>query len=150
MKTNIIVISLVTLCLLLLALVVNLLKEKTIDPKKEVIYINDNKLYVEIAKSSLEKAKGLSGRKTLGQNEGMLFVYQSLTMPSFWMKEMFFPIDIVWIRNGKVIEVSKNISSKNLPLPETISPKEQINMVLEVNAGVADDLEIHPGNEVSF
>ena len=149
MKLNVYVAVIAFLGILLLALAINLLKKEP--PKqKKTVYINDNKLQVEIARSNLEKAKGLSGRTNLEKNEGMLFVYQASAKPSFWMKGMVIPLDFIWISQNKVVEISKDISAQNLPFPKTISPNQKIDMVLEVAAGTTDDLKISVGDKVSF
>lgn len=116
--------------------------------KGSQIEINGQKLSVEIADSPVKKAKGLSGRKSLPEDQAMLFIYQNPTIPKFWMKEMKFAIDIVWIKGGKVLQVSKNVSPENLPFPKTISPEKQVDSVLEITAGMAEKLAIKPGDKI--
>jgi uncharacterized membrane protein (UPF0127 family) len=52
---------------------------------------------VELATTVIQQAKGLSGRTGLGENDGMLFLFNRPAIQSFWMKDMNFPIDIIWI-----------------------------------------------------
>ena len=58
---------------------------------------------VEVASTTIEQARGLSGRAGLKNNEGMLFLFNSAGVQNFWMKDMNFPIDIIWIGGGKVL-----------------------------------------------
>jgi uncharacterized protein len=113
------------------------------------IEIGASRFYVKIADTNLKKAKGLSG-KELAKNQGMLFTYQSLVIPKFWMKGMIIGIDIIWIKENEVVEISKNITPQNLPFPKTVSPKSKVDSVLEISAGEADRLGIKPGDKVSL
>ncbi|MBU0569373.1 DUF192 domain-containing protein [Patescibacteria group bacterium] len=118
------------------------------------VIINSIEIAVDIAKSSEEKARGLSGRKSLRKNEGMLFVFQNKTRPSFWMKDMFIPIDIIWIAEDKIVGIEKsvpppkeNTSTSKLPL---YSPPVGIDYVLEVGGGFCEKYNIEVGNEINL
>lgn len=92
-------------------------------------------LVVEIADDALERARGLSGRAALQPNTGMLFLFEDAFIPSFWMKDMNFALDFLWIRDGTIVDITENVpapSGDDLP---TYSPNQPIDMVLEVNAG---------------
>ncbi len=104
----------------------------------------------EVADSFTKRAKGLSGRDMLGENDGMLFVFPSYHFYSFWMKEMKFPIDMLWIRDNRIVDISKNVPSpanESDDLPH-YSPREVVNYVLEVNAGFADVHGISVGSDI--
>ena len=60
------------------------------------------------------------------------------------MKDMRFPLDIIWIKNGEVVYVEKNVSEK---FSGTLSPQAEADSVLEINAGNADKLSIKVGNK---
>ncbi len=93
-----------------------------------------SKLKLEYAVTPAEQELGLSYRESLDEDAGMLFVYQEDVVPQFWMKEMRFPIDIVWLdENFKIIGIEKNIAPETYP--RTFSPAEPIRYVLELNAG---------------
>jgi uncharacterized membrane protein (UPF0127 family) len=86
----------------------------------------------------------------------MLFDFGSETeaMPRFWMKDMRFDLDIVWIKDNKIIGIAKNIpkpaagtADEKLP---TYSPPSPIDQVLEVNAGWTDKYKIKTGDEVRY
>ncbi len=118
--------------------------------KKDYIIINDEKIALEISTSDEEIEKGLSGRTKLAEKKGMLFVFEDYQIRSFWMKDMLFPIDIVWIKDQEVVGIEKNIKPSaengliiyNSPLP--------VNYVLELNAGVSDKKNIKKGDYLNI
>lgn len=99
------------------------------------LILNGQKINLEIARTPTEMARGLSGRASLPADSGMLFVYQEDVMPAFWMKEMRFNLDIIWLdKNWQIVGLEKNISPQTYP--QTFSPPKPIRYVLEVNAGL--------------
>lgn len=101
---------------------------------------------VEIADSIITQARGLSGRTSLAEGSGMLFLFKSAGMQSFWMKDMQFPLDFVWINSGKVIGVTENVPF--VPAYAQQSPPSPADMVLELNAGTVARDSIKIGDEV--
>lgn len=89
---------------------------------------------VQVVKSNKAKRKGLSDRQSLGSDKGMLFVYNNFEKHTFWMKDMLFPIDIIWIENDKVVGYDENLLPE-YPAKTIYSSDFPINRVLEVNAG---------------
>ncbi|MBI1869449.1 DUF192 domain-containing protein [Candidatus Gottesmanbacteria bacterium] len=82
-----------------------------------------------------EYVQGLSDRSSIPSNAGMLFVLPGETRPIFWMKAMHFPLDIIWIRDKRVIDINENLPVPTGNLLPTYSPKDNADMVLEVPAG---------------
>ena len=114
------------------------------------ITVGDKEVYVELATKPASWEQGLSGRDSLEKDSGMLFIFNRPHVPLFWMKNMKFPLDIIWIKDGKI----ENILS-NVPLPTdsklpTYSPDLAIDWVLEVPAGTADLNEWEAGTEVNI
>src|SRR5688500_16424694 len=70
--------------------------------------INGNKVKLIVAKSESDRSKGLSGRNNLAKDQGMLFVFPQPGEYAFWMKDMKFAIDIIYINKDKVVYVVKN------------------------------------------
>ena len=68
---------------------------------------------------------------------GMLYPYEKRARPSFWMPDMHFPIDIVWIRGGRIVDLHRDVSHEVRPPLPTYRPKVPIDWVLEVPAGTA-------------
>jgi uncharacterized membrane protein (UPF0127 family) len=117
----------------------------------KTIFIDDKEIKVEVAKTSEEKAKGLSNREKLDKNSGMIFVFDKDSKPIFWMKDTKIALDIVWINDDKVIGVEKNVQpepgKKDNQLKKYSAPTK-IDYVLEVNAGFSDKNNIKSGSTV--
>ena len=108
------------------------------------IKLGDVVLKTEIALSADEKQKGLSGRDYLAKNKGMLFIFPQSGSYPFWMKDMKFPIDIIWLDDDfKIIGIEKNINPNSFP--ENFSPPSPAKFVLEVNGGWSDENKIKEG-----
>jgi uncharacterized protein len=83
----------------------------------------------------------------LGENKGMLFVFEKPGIHGFWMKDMNFAIDIVWIGQDKrVVQIMEHIAPETFP--KVFSPREPIQYVLEVNAGWARKSNIQLGDRI--
>jgi len=103
------------------------------------VKVGEKELWVEILETGIQKTKGLSGKEELAEDVGFLFVYEKPEAVNFWMKDMLFLIDIIWIANDKIVGIEEGVSP---PLPGTLdkdlaiyrSPKP-VNYVLETNAG---------------
>ncbi len=114
-----------------------------------IVKIAGENIKVELALTAEEQARGLGGRESLREDEGMLFVFQTPGQYYFWMKDMKFPIDIIWLgEDKKVIYIKKNAGIKN-PL-ETYGPKQDSKYVLEVVSGFAESHGIKEGDEARF
>lgn len=100
---------------------------------------------LEVADTPLEKEQGLSGREELCIHCGMLFSYPKPTVPLFWMKDMRFSIDVLWLRDNRVVA-----KHENLPFPslEAFGPEEPITKVLELPAGSIKNIPL--GAKVYF
>ena len=131
---------------------------KEIGPLIEVegasVFINNNLINAEIAASSEELIRGLSGRLEIRDNQGMLFVFPEADLRSFWMKDMNFAIDLLWINNNQIVGFEHNmlppetgLSDSNLP--RFISPSP-VNKVLEFSSGSIEKFDIKVGDEVKI
>lgn len=104
---------------------------------------------VDLALDEKTQERGLSGRESLGEKEGMLFIFPHLGKYYFWMKGMNFPIDMIWIgEDQKVIYIKKDARPENFL--ETYGPDVNTKYVLEVNAGFADKFNLKEGDSVIF
>lgn len=103
-----------------------------------LVSIGDTKIEVELAIDLLSKARGLGYRDALPEGRGMLFEFGKAQKHAFWMKGMRFPIDIIWLRDGRIVDITPNIDPQlgsTLGQLRAYSPKELANEVLEVPAG---------------
>lgn len=142
-----------SLILISLNYVKNLNKPNPENPQPTV-KIGDLTIPVEVVEAPEEKARGLSGRSSLNENMGMLFVFSPKEKASFWMIDMNFPLDIIWITDEKIIGIEKNVpapekGTQNDKLPLYYSPSE-IDHVLEVNSGFSDSHNLKPGDAVEL
>lgn len=112
------------------------------------VTIRDQRFSVEVVRTPEEQSRGLSGHAPLASNEGMLFPFPSGSAPGFWMKDMLFPIDIIWIADGRVVGFVKRAAPDDSPQRMTYYPPQPITEVLEVAAGTAARLGILVGDLV--
>jgi uncharacterized protein len=114
---------------------------------ENTLRIGGKTISVEIADTNEERAQGLSGRERLALGTGMLFVFEEPALHGFWMKDMNFSIDIVWIdENWTVVSVDRGVLPKTFP--KAFYPASPAKYVLELNSGVAAELGIDTGREV--
>ncbi len=115
-----------------------------------ILTVNDTTIAVEIAQTDQQQNSGLSYRSSLDQNTGMLFVYETLALPSFWMYEMRFPLDIIWIRDNEIIAIEENVPVPDNPsAPQnTYRPPKAVSAVLEVNAGWTASHNVKVGDKI--
>jgi len=108
---------------------------------------------VELARTIIEHSRGLSGRERLGDDEGMFFIFGSSSVQHFWMKDMRFPIDIIWIRGDRVVGTTENMEpepTKSIFTLTVYSSPEPADRVLEVNAGTVATYGIRAGDAAVF
>ena len=114
------------------------------------VEINEKLITAEIAKTPQQITRGLSDRKSLPKDEGMLFFLGGRRIATFWMKDMLFPIDIIWIDNEKVVYIIENAPPPNASSTPTYTPDKPSTHVLEVNAGFAQKHNIKVGAKVTI
>lgn len=113
---------------------------------------------VELATSSIAQARGLSYRTSLAENAGMFFIFAYPGIQNFWMKDMNFPIDIIWIGPGATgAEQVLGFAQGAAPQPGVplwslaiYTSPEGTDKVLEVNAGTVVKDDIHIGDAVQI
>jgi uncharacterized membrane protein (UPF0127 family) len=103
----------------------------------------------EVATNENQKETGLSNRTCIGENQGMLFVFEKPGNYDFWMKDMKFPIDIVWMNESKTVtEVTPSVYPSTYP--KTFTSKNASKYVLELQFGNAQRLNISEGTSLQF
>ncbi len=119
-------------------------------PKENIIKIGNTAIIIEVADTPGTRARGLSGRPSLPENHGMLFVFDKADYHPFWMKEMLIPLDFVWIENGRIVEITENVKPEDYPPPNFFASKYATDKVLEINAGAAKKFNIKAGDKINF
>ena len=109
-----------------------------------------NKLFtVEVVDTDKLLEQGLSGRDSLSLDSGMLFDLGSADRHGFWMKDMNFAIDIIWIDgNWKVVHIEKSVSPETYP--KVFYPQSPASFVLEILAGQSDKIGLKVGDIVKL
>ncbi len=115
-----------------------------------VMTLPEGNLSVEIANTKEEVEQGLSGREKMDQNEGMLFVFPSMGQYAFWMKDMKFPLDMVWISDeGRVVYIKENVTPDSYP-KKTFKNQAFAKYVLEMRVGSVAKYGLFLGTSVGL
>jgi len=120
-------------------------------PVKEIVFERDRKavssMKAEIAVSKEERSRGLMNREKLNDGEGMLFIFESDSLHSFWMKDTLIPLSIAFIlSDGKILEI-KDMYPKDL---SSVSPSRSVRYALEAPQGWFARTGILPGDVVKW
>lgn len=123
------------------------------DHQQVTVEVGDKKLRVEVVTHPDSITQGLSERSEIG-SDGMLFLLPTQRQAHFWMKQMKFDLDLIWIKDGQVVGITANVphpsaTTPDHQLPNYPSPGE-VAAVLEVPAGQAQQLGIVVGDTVTL
>lgn len=130
-------------CLMVLAVVLSLHRSA------HTLVIGEKSYKYETAATQSEQERGLSYRQSLGKNNAMLFVFQQPAQECFWMKDMNFPLDIIWLdANKQVVHIEQNVSPSTYP--NSFCPPVAAKYVVEVNAGSTAGGKLKLGDRISF
>lgn len=118
------------------------------------VYIGNQKFVLSIADTPGERQRGLQGRAHLAETEGMMFVFDEAGQYTFWMKDTLIPLDMVWVREGIVIDTTLNAQAPVLGTPDEQLPRftsaEPADSVIELAAGAVERFGIEIGDTVFF
>lgn len=113
------------------------------------VTINNHQLSAQVAETPQERESGLSGKACIANNQAMLFIFDKPDNYPFWMRDMKFSLDIVWVSpDKKIIEIQKNIAPQTYP--ESFVNSNPAKYVMEVAAGEADVLNLQTGDQISY
>lgn len=113
--------------------------------EKSTVVLAGQEIFVLIADTPTLQERGLSGKKVLQEKEGMLFVFPKPVHTGFWMKDMSFPIDIIWFdADRKIVDVWENASPSSYP--EVRYPQQDAKYVLEVPSGYFKKYNLKKGD----
>lgn len=123
-------------------------KEGELEIKKSITDSLITKINIEIAESDYETQTGLMYRKSMQDDQGMLFIFQEERMHSFYMKHTEIPLDIIFIKADlSIASFQENAEPFN---ENGLSSKVPIQYVLEVNAGLAEKWQLEIGDSIEF
>jgi uncharacterized membrane protein (UPF0127 family) len=116
---------------------------------KPELTIGNTTIEVLLAETPEAQQQGLSGKAALKPNEGMLFLFEDPQIQGFWMKDMRFSIDIIWIdKNWQIAGISPNLSPDSYP--EVFYSPQEVQYVLEVPAGFSTRENLSVGQAIQF
>lgn len=103
----------------------------------------------EISDTEALRELGLSNRAAIAADAAMLFIFQQDNSNMFWMKDMHFAIDMIWLdSNKKVIYMAERVTPESYP--QTFGPSAKSRYVIEVKSGIANKIGLKVGDTVSF
>lgn len=109
------------------------------------------KISVEVADTVEKRSLGLGNRSGLENGWGMLFVFEKRKQHGFWMKNMQFPLDIIWLDNHLIVHILRNVQpEKSGVIPPVMTPPVAGNFVLEIDSGRADELKLQVGQRLKY
>jgi uncharacterized protein len=117
---------------------------------QKIITVDGHRFIVEVATTAQDMVQGLGDRASLPVGHGMLFVYPQAGIYGFWMRHMRFPIDIIWFKDGKIVDIAPDMPAPKgiSDLPAIHQPTVKADTVLEINAGQAKVLGLKIGDKM--
>lgn len=111
--------------------------------------VNDHKFKYTVADSEEERVRGLSGRDSLPDDEVLVFAFEESNGHGIWMKDMKFPIDIIWLdEDKKVVDIEMNVSPDSYP--KSFESDIPAIYVVEANAGIATKIGLKLSHQFEF
>ena len=117
------------------------------------VFLSDGTVIpVEIADTEKKRNRGLGFRSSLRQGWGMLFVFDSKKPHGFWMKDMHFPIDIIWLDNYRIVHIEHSVPPPvpGESSPPVFTPPSASNFVLEIAEGQSEALHLKVGQTLRY
>lgn len=144
-------------CAIVLQIYYHYVPKEVLTPKNHyegypqaVVQIKDAEYTLALAQSDDRKELGLSYVESMPADRGMAFIYKNADIYPFWMKDTNFDLDFIWVKNGKVVEVTPYVSSKPLDQYKITKPYTAVDTVIELNAGQIEAHQIGVGDSVNM
>lgn len=136
--------------IILLALIICALYGYTKIKNAKFVEINNKLISIELANTPEKKYLGLSGRKKICDDCGMLFMFEQKAKPTFVMRDMDFGLDIIWIKDNKIVKIDENLPPEGSVVQNYFTCDTPVDYVLEVNSGFAQKNNIKIDNVVKI
>lgn len=117
------------------------------------IEIAGNSFTVLVARTTSQQIEGWSNKDNMGGYNGMIFRYPPGIFPAMVMRKMRFPLDILWVDNGKIVDMAKNLPPDNAQREEDLfqyRPRMPATLVIEMPAGFVDKYSVKIGDSVKM
>jgi len=121
--------------------------------RKEGVYLAGEKIEILVVNNEYQKYIGLGGRNSLGEYDGMLFVYSEPGRLGVVMRDMLFPIDVVWFDNGEIVDIAPNLPIEPGVKEDDLKvyfPRAEANTFLELPAGWAMSHNLKIGDKLTI
>lgn len=120
--------------------------------KTSKVTVDETVFKVTVAKTNEEKEVGLSQFAKIDEDRGMIFIFDKPDYYSFWMKEMKFPIDIIFINKDKIVTILEKIEppTGSETALQIFNPTSPADSVLEINAGLSEKYNFKLGDSVKI
>jgi hypothetical protein len=128
----------------------SLLTACTRQPASPTVGLAGRVLRVEIADTPILQTQGLSNHAPLTDEEGMLFIFGQKSRRTFWMKEMLFPLDIIWIDGNTIVKIDKKLPPEGPSPSKLYDSGVPVDFVLEVNGGWSDSAGLKEGDKLKI
>lgn len=117
-------------------------------PEASLTFDSGKKITIEVADTDEKRSQGLSYRSNLPADSGLYFTFPQEDQYVFWMKDMLFPIDILWIGGGQILKIDHApLESIDPPVERYLAPVP-LDRVLEIPAGKSEEWGIKVGDRV--
>lgn len=120
------------------------------EPSKVKVRAGNCNFEVELAKIAKEQYQGLSRRENLAKDQGMLFLFNEKKERTFVMRDMYFSLDIIFIKDGKVIKLYQNLSPERAEPQRFYESGTEVDAVLEIGGGLSRSCAIGLGTEITW
>lgn len=143
--------KLVPIAFIVMAVVFVYLRFTAFRPKRAELKVGEVVITVEVADTIGKRERGLARRKLMPPDEGMYFPLGLPARHTFWMKDMRFPLDFIWIREGRVVDITENVPYPVADHPPvSVRPREPVTAVLEVNTDFTEKHGVQIGDPVAL
>lgn len=119
-------------------------------PIEAIAIAANRKFELEVARTPQQQAIGLMGRTSLADNRGMLFLFSSPQPIKFWMKNTLIPLDMIFLRDGKVQAIAANVPPCKTATCPTYGPDTESDRVIELRGGTAKEIGLKVGDRIGI
>ncbi len=134
------------------ALIPSVLRIKQVEKQARIV-IDGQVILADVALTSKDREQGLAGVKYMGDNEGMLFIFEEEKRHGIWMKGMKIPIDILWIKDEVIVDVDEHVMpepDKDISELTIYKPSESVDRVLEIRGGRFGMFDVEVGDKIEI
>lgn len=114
------------------------------------VTIKNQSFYIDTVDKPSTREKGLSNQLSLDREHGMLFVFPKADYYQFVMRNMNFPLDIIFIKENKIVDIKKNLPPEGATPKTFYTPISDADKVLEINSGLSNKYNFQVGDQVFF